>query len=278
MFSKNFRLQGIAKSFLLLAFSLSGFTQIYAQDIPEKPNPPRLVNDFTGTLSAGEINQLEQKLVYFNDSTSTQIVVVLVPSLQGYEKYDFAQRLGEKWGVGQKGKNNGIIVLVKPKISSERGEAFISPGYGLEAVVPDAICKRIVENEMIPYFNKGDYAGGINKAANVLISLTKGEYTADQYSKRAKNKGKPYGFLVPFIVLAIIFIMVKSSARRSYSVGKSVPWWMTLFLISNMGRSGNHWNDFSSGGGSFGSFGDGGGGFGGFGGGSFGGGGAGGSW
>jgi len=253
----------------IVLFSVSGF----AQDIPERPSPPRLVNDFSGTLQQDEVAMLEQKLVNFNDSTSTQLVIVLVKSLNGYDKYDYAQRLGEKWGVGQKGKNNGMIVLVQPKSGSERGEAYIAVGYGLEPVVPDAIAKRIVENEMIPEFKNNNYYAGLEKATNVLISLTKKEFTASQYNKRTQTK--PYGLIIPFIVLAVVFLTMRSGRNRTHSVGKNLPFWTSLFLLGSMGRgSGSSWGDFSGGSGSFG----GGGGFGGFGGGSFGGGGAGGSW
>ncbi|NCC74082.1 MAG: TPM domain-containing protein, partial [Sphingobacteriia bacterium] len=126
---------------------------VHSQEIiPERPSPPRLVNDFTGTLNASELDRLEQKLVAFNDTTSTQIAVVLVNTLGDYDKAQFADLLGEKWGVGHKGKNNGLVLLVKPKTAEERGEAFIATGYGLEGAVPDAVVKRIVEEEMIPHF------------------------------------------------------------------------------------------------------------------------------
>jgi uncharacterized protein len=126
-----------------------------AQDIPVRPDPPKLVNDLAGLLSADEIATLEKKLVQFDDSTSTQIVVVTVKSLNGYDKNDFAQRLGQKWGVGQKKNNNGVVILVKPKYPGEKGEASIQTGYGLEGVLPDITCKQIVDHEMIPKFAQG---------------------------------------------------------------------------------------------------------------------------
>lgn len=259
---------------LILFFSIAGAA---AQDIPEPPNPPRLVNDFTGILSAGEIQSLENKLVTFNDSTSTQIAVVIVPSLNGYEKMDFTYRLAEKWGVGRKGKNNGVVIMVKPKTAGETGQAYILSGYGLEGALPDALCKRIVENEMIPNFRENNYYGGIDAAVNTIMSLVKGEFTAEQY---AKSKGSsPYGILIPLIIMGVVFFLIRASKANSYSVGKHIPFWTAFWLLGSMGR-GSHsgsWGDFSSGSGGFGS-GGGGGGFGGFGGGSFGGGGAGGSW
>ena len=249
--------------FIIFTITLS------AQDIPERPVPPRLVNDYAAVLSPDEAVRLEQKLVSFNDSTSTQIVLVIVKSLNGYDENDYAQRLGQKWGVGQKGSNNGVVILVKPKYPNEKGEVSIQSGYGLEGVLPDITCKQIVENEMIPKFAQGDYYGGVSAGIAVVMSITKGEFTAGQYGKRARQQ-KPYGILVPIIILMIIVFWIRMSRGGTHSVGKSIPFWTSLFLLGSMGRGGSgSWGNFQSGGG---------GGFGGFGGGGFGGGGAGGSW
>jgi len=273
--------------FLVLTFVmlLIGNLLLASDEIPARPDPPRLVNDFTGTLSAGEVAQLESKLVNFNDTTSTQIVVVMVNSLGEYDKAQFADLLGEKWGVGYKGKNNGVVVLVKPKTAASGGEAFITAGYGLEAVVPDITIKQIIEDEMIPYFRENRYFEGIEAGTNILMKLTANEFTADQYTKRSKSGGGgTIGFLIPFIIIIIVFVKLLGGRRGMRTVagrsGSSLPFWTALFLANQMGnRHTGKWNDFSSGGGSFGGFGGGGGGsFGGFGGGSFGGGGAGGSW
>jgi uncharacterized protein len=264
------------KKFLLLPAFLMWALTMTGQDIPDKPNPPKLVNDFAGVLTSRESSQLEQELLSFNDSTSTQIVLVTVKSLNGYDKNDFAQRLGQKWGIGQKGRNNGIVILVKPKYQNERGEAAIQTGYGLEGVLPDATCKRIVDNEMIPDFTRGDYYGGLHAAVTVIKSITKGEYTANQYNKKTSQQ-KPYGILVPIIILMLVVFWIRNGRGGTHSVGKNLPFWTSLFLLGSMGRGGRgSWGNFQSGGGGFG--GGGGGGFGGFGGGSFGGGGAGGSW
>jgi Beta-propeller domains of methanol dehydrogenase type len=152
---------------LLLLFSAFG---LKAQDeFPQRPEPPRLVNDLAGMLSGGEQQQLEAKLVQFGEQTSTQIAIVTVPTLSGYDRADYAYRLAEKWGVGQKGKNNGILILVKPKTANEKGEIFVAVGYGLEAVVPDAIAHRtIVNTEILPAFKVGDYFGGLDRATTVF--------------------------------------------------------------------------------------------------------------
>lgn len=240
-----------------------------ANDIPERPSPPRLVNDFANFLGSEEISNLEIKLVEFNKQASTQIAVVIVDDLRGYDRADFTIRLAEKWGVGQKGKDNGMVIMVKPKTPSSRGEAFIAVGYGLEAVVPDAIAKRIVENEMIPEFKANNYYAGLNKATDVLISLTKGEFTAEDYEEQT---GKDSASSIIAIIFFIIFFLIffgRARTRRHHSIGHSIPFWIALSMLGSSGRSS---------GGSFGSFSSGGGSFGGFGGGGFGGGGAGGSW
>ncbi len=251
---------------------------LFSQDIPEKPNPPRLVNDFAGVLSPQQKADLEKTLRIFNDTTSNQIVIVIVKSLNGYSPAQFATEIGHKWGVGQKKFDNGVVVLVKPKYGNDRGKAFIAVGYGLEPVITDALSKRIVENEMIPYFKQGDYYGGLLSAVNVLMKLASGEINEKMYYK--KTEGSWIAAILPFIVLLLIFLLIRASNARSYSIGKGGSFW-TAFLLGSMLSGGSHrghWDDFSSGSGSsFGGFG-GGGSFGGFGGGGFGGGGAGGSW
>jgi uncharacterized protein len=260
-------------SFILLGlFSLAAF----AQEIPPRPDPPKLVNDLAGILDPQSAGMLEQDLVLFNDSTTTQIVILTIADLGGADPAQFAYEVGQKWGVGQKGFNNGIVVLVKPKNGNERGQAFIATGYGLEAVIPDATAKMIVENEMIPSFKQGDYTGGIIAAVKVIKDLARGEYPASAYTKKSK-KAPAWGIVVPLIVMLIVFLLFRSGGgKNEHSVGKGLPFWTALFLASSLGNSGRgSWGDFKSGGGGFGG---GGGGFGGFGGGGFGGGGAGGSW
>jgi uncharacterized protein len=255
---------------------IQGFA-LLAQDIPDAPVPPRLVNDFAGLLSRGEAEQLESKLVSFNDTASTQIAIVTIKSLNGYAKEEFADKLGEKWGVGRKGKDNGVLILIKPKYDNEKGEVRISVGYGLEGAIPDALANRIVDYDMIPYFKEGNFYAGLDKATSTIMSLASGEFTAEQYTK--KTEPKLGSILIPIIIIIIIMIIFSRGSGRHYNSGsKSTSIWSALWLASILGsgRNSGSWGDFRSGGGSFG--GGGGGGFGGFGGGSFGGGGAGGSW
>lgn len=257
----------------LIIFSLLlFFSSIYGQDIPERPRPPRLVNDFSNFLSGNEILQLEKKLISFENETSTQIAIIVVESLQGYDIADFSFRLGEKWGVGQKGFDNGIVILVKPKRPEGKGEVFIAVGYGLEGVVPDAVSKRIVEAEIIPEFKKENYYEGLNKAVNTLVSLTEGEFTAEEYNPQSEGEGFAFSTIGIVFLLILFSIIGRLRRARYHSLGHNIPFWTAMFLVGSSGRShGSNFSNFSSGSGSFG-------GFGGFGGGGFGGGGAGGSW
>jgi uncharacterized protein len=263
----------MASAILFLTFTVSN---TFSQKLPDRPVPPRLVNDFAGMLNAEDVNMLERKLVAFNDSTSTQIAIAIVPSLEGYDPGDYAQRLGEKWGVGQKGKNNGILILIKPNTSGSKGEVFIATGYGAEGRVPDMVCGEIVDKEILPAFRAGDYYGGIDKATNTLMSLIRGEYSAADYGRRAgrtAGKGIPVGLIIfiGFIIIAMIGGKSGGSRNKNISSG-GLPLWLLLGMMNSGSSSHNgSWGGFSGGGG-------GGGGFGGFGGGSFGGGGAGGSW
>jgi uncharacterized protein len=251
----------LAALFLVCVFPL--FAD--GDDIPPRPDPPRLVNDFAGIMSSQEAQSLEDKLVAFSRQTSNQIAVVTISSLGNYEISDFSFKLGKKWGIGKEDLRNGVLIVIKPKTATERGEAFIATGKGLEGAIPDATCHQIVNREMIPKFKQNDYYGGLDAATTVLMSLAKGEYNFQDYQKKKDNDRFPF-FLIIFIF--IIIVMIFRRRNRGYTInrrgyGGGWPWW------GGFGGGGG-WGGGSSGGG--------GGGFGGFGGGDFGGGGAGGSW
>ena len=231
------------------------------------PDPPRLVNDLAGVLTPEQREMLERKLVAYDDTTSTQIAVLIINDLQGYDKADFAQRVAEQWGIGQKEKDNGVLILVKPKTKHFKGEVFIATAYGVEEFIPDAIAKRIVEQYMIPYFRQGDYYGGINAGIDKIIAYTQGKFDPEKDTPETDYTG-----LIIFIIFMIILFIIISKGNNSNT--------STTGSGRGFTNSGGGW--IFMGGGSGGSFGGsggfGGGGFGGFGGGSFGGGGAGGSW
>lgn len=252
---------------LTLLFILS-ISLAVAQDFPAKPN--RLVNDYTGTLSSQQVQFLEQKLVAFDDSTSTQIAVVLIKSLGPYDVADYGVRLAQKWGIGGKENNNGILLLA----SIGDRKVTIQNGYGVEGAVPDAIAFRIINDDIKPAFVRQDYFGGLDKATNSLMAYTKGEYKAKP--KKSDDDGIPIGAIV--IIFVVLFLLIskgggKGGGQVVGSKGSSDLLWWTL--LSGMG-GGHRGGGF--GGGSFGGGGGRGGGFGGFGGGGFGGGGASGGW
>ncbi len=264
------------KQFIAIIFFLTGsLLNLQAQTIPEPPDPPKLVNDYSNILNANEENNLESYLVAFARETSTQIVVVIIDELETSIS-DFAFKLGEKWGVGQGEKNNGAVIILKPKKGNERGQVFVATGYGLEHLIPDAIANRdIVDGEMIPHFKKDDYYGGLAAGIQVIMDLASEEYTASEYQERAKkSSGGGSAFFLLFLLFFVIIPLLSGRRRRAYSPGRSLPFWIAMGMMgSNRSSHSGSFGNFSLGGGSFGS-----GGFGGFGGGSFGGGGAGGSW
>lgn len=252
---------------ILFALALLFANVLVGQDIPDPMSPPRLVNDFANLLPANERQQLEGKLRSYNDSTSTQIYVIITNDLLGYDIGDYAQRLGQKWGVGQKGTNNGMVMVVKPKTNDTYGEAYIATGYGLEEFIPDAIARRIVDNEMIPFFDTGNYAGGINAGANVVIALLSGQYSAEHYSNDDASSALGIVVIVAVILLLLSTGFAAPRKKGKLSYDATIPLMIIFSLLSSGGGGGKGGGSSSRSGG-----------FGGGGGGSFGGGGAGGRW
>lgn len=248
---------------ILLILSFVTATVSWAQQVPSRPSPARLVNDFTNTLSVDERETLEKKLVAFDDSTSNQIAVVIVPSLDGADIASYAVELGRAWGVGGKEKNNGVLLL----ISINDRKMNISTGYGLEGAIPDLMAKHIIQDIITPYFKTGSYYRGINEGTDVIMKAAKGEYQIPR-----KKGGRASALKIGLIFfLTIIILIIFSRNNRGGGGG----------MISRRGYRGGYMGPmfFPMGGGFGGSGGSSsGGGFGGFGGGSFGGGGASGGW
>jgi len=231
------------------------------------------VTDRAGLLSQSEIQSLSASLAGHERTSSTQIVVVILPDLGGRDISSYAFQLGDEWGVGQSGEDNGIVILV----SVNDRKVFIATGYGVEASVPDAVAGRIIREIITPNFRQGRYYDGLQTAVNALIEATGGK-TPSQLAKSpvGSSDANRIIFRILFIiVVVIIFYAIQRMGsdddgpdhprRRS----RTVFW---PYIIWGGG--------FSHGGGGGGGFGGGGGGFGGFsgGGGGFGGGGAGGGW
>lgn len=232
---------------------------LYAQvEIPILKN---YANDFTGTLTNSELYNLNFALKTFDDSTSNQIIFLMIPTLNGGALESFTYETAAKNQVGSKKNNNGVLFFV----AKDDHKMRIEVGYGLEGTLPDALANSILRNEVRPYFKQGDYSAGIAAGLNAIMSATRGEYKGE-----GKDKGeREHGFPFIFIIMLIIFVM-SFFKRGGRGGGGLLPW----IILGSMGSS-NRRNDWGSGGGFGGS-----GGFGGFsgGGGSFGGGGSSGSW
>ena len=270
---------------LLLAVLLlpAGLLTLQAQDneavFPKKPEPAVYVHDYAGWLAPGDKMALEQRLRRYFDSTSTQIVVMIRPDLGEYDKAMYAVELGRRWGVGQKDKNNGIIMLIKSQ-PPDRG-IYIATGYGTEGAIPDILAARIIRNTMAPYFKNQQYADGINAGITDITRALGGEFKADPKDQAGDATA---GFVILMVFLGLVFIIIfaiwrarkngklyRNDDRNNHDdnwprgggwiIGGS-PW---------IGGGGGWSSGGSSGGSDWGSGGD-------FGGGSFGGGGAGGDW
>jgi uncharacterized protein len=233
------------------------------KELPAKPNPPKLVVDLTGTLAKDQQDELERKLVAFDDSTSIQVAVVIIGSTGDYDISDYAVALGRAWGIGNKEFNNGILLLV----AKNDRKLWIATGYGLEGALPDITAKSIIDNEITPNFKDNDFYRGLDEGTNAIIAATKGEYKApENYNARKKGTRKNPGLLIVIIIFIIIWLIKNGrGGGGSYGRGGHRHFGSPFFFPIGGGSSGF--------GGS-----SGGGGFGGFGGGSFGGGGSGGSW
>lgn len=243
-----------------LFFSVCAFAQI-DRYIPKKPSPPKLVNDNTNTLTQTQVDALERKLVAYDDSTSNQIAVVIIPTTGDYGVEQVALQILREWGVGNKDKNNGIVLL----IAKEDRKIRIETGYGLEGAIPDVTAKSIIDNDLTPNFKEQNYYRGIDEATNSIIQAAAGEYTApaNYGSKKTGNKIPFIGIVA--VILIIIFLSMGAPGSGTYVSRGGYRGWNT---------GGGGW----SGGGGGGGWSGGGGGFGGFGGGSGGGGGASGGW
>ncbi len=263
---------------LLVIFSLLVLVGLGQKVLP-KPNPPKLVNDAAGLLTADQAETLERKLVAYDDSTSNQIVVVTVPTLNGLEPNEYATQLGRAWGVGGSEFNNGVVILIsKPaEGSDEKRKAYITAGYGLEGALPDITLNQIYNFELVPNLQAGNYYRALDEATDAIIRAAAGEYKAPEGYRNRGGEGKIGAGLFFLLLLIVIFVIISRGgggrgggmmSRRGYRGWNSGP--PIIFPGGWSGGGGRGGGGWSGGGG--------GGGFGGFGGGSFGGGGAGGGW
>jgi len=256
------------KRFLLL--TLFGLLFVYTTsaqyEIPNKPAKQTSVYDFgVNLLSPSQESILEQKLIKYSDSTSTQIVIAIIPSTEGENINYLAANWGESWGIGQKGKDNGVLIL----LARNDKKIAISTGKGVEYKLTDLMSKRIIEQRIIPQFKRNDYYAGLDAGVQGVFEVLRGEFKETRKQKSKKDGNGLFG-IIPLIILFLIFIFRGHGRGGRRSASGTI---LDAIILSNMGRGGFGGGGSSSGwGGSSGGFG------GGFGGGSFGGGGASGSW
>lgn len=246
---------------LFTQFSFGQFT------IPEKPELQTSVYDYANVLSATEKSQLEEKLIKYSDSTTTQIVVITIESLKGEDIGILTPKWGQTWGIGGTAKNdNGVLILLA---KAER-KIWISAGYGLEDRLSAGIGGEITRNIIIPEFKAGSYYKGLDKGTDAIIDVFKGKYKGER--KQTKEKGIP--ILPIIIIVVIILVLISRNKNNGGNSGNSSggPSLLDIIILSSLGggRGGGGFGGGSSGGG--GGFG------GGFGGGGFSGGGSGGDW
>lgn len=247
--------------FVIIALFFATFAS-FAQ-VVSPMSPPRLVNDFAGLFTPTQVRELEDSLLSFDRATSSQIVVVTVSDLNGYAVGDYALSLLREWGVGDKEKNNGVVLLIKPRNENGAGQVFIATGYGAEGVLPDSKTGRIIDRQMIPWLKRGDYYTAAANATQAIRDSLRGEYTADE------EESEDWIFVIPFLIFVFMMIMVAIFGKKNgdnqgdgNNSGRGRGW-IPPIIIGGMGGFGGGRSGGGFGGGGFGGFGGGGGGGGG---------------
>ena len=255
------------KVFVCLLFTQWGWAQF---TIPEKPQFQTSVNDYAKVLSETEKSQLEEKLVRYSDSTTTQIIIVTIESLKGEDVSQLATNWAQTWGIGQAKEDNGVIIL----LAKAEKKIAINPGYGLEDRLTAGTGGEIIRNIIIPEFKAGSYFNGLDKGTDAIIDVFKGKYKGT----RKQKKGEDFPILPFIVIIVIVLILFSRNKKGGGNSGGSGgfgggPSFLDILVLSSL-ASGNRGGFGGSSGGGFG-----GGGFGGgFGGGGFSGGGSSGSW
>jgi len=264
------------KVFLVLLSFLLALPAAGQFEVPPKPPAEQQTSlyDYISLLDAVEKSSLEQKLIRYSDSTSTQIVIAIIASTEGENIQYLGAQWGQAWGIGQENEDNGVLVI----LAHDDRRIAINTGFGVEEFLTDALSRRIIERIILPEFRNGDYYAGLDKGSDAIFQVLTGQFTAPP--KPDSGEGFPFQAILPFIIFLIIILILASRKNKGGGGnrgrrGRGMDIW-DMIILSNMGRSGS---SGKFGGGGFGGGGFGGGGFGGgFGGGGFGGGGASGGW
>ena len=249
MIDRSLRNRYFQRLFLAGILGLLFCLPAFGLAVPEQPGGR--VTDRTGTLTRDQMATLDGKLAAFERETTNQIAILLIPSLEGDSLEDYSIRLAEKWRIGQKGRSNGVILLI---VKNDR-KLRIEVGYGLEGALPDALAGTIIRNEIAPRFKAGQFFQGIEAGINSIIAATKGEYKASPRTSKSQIDS-----WLPFLIVGAFIIFFGLAApsqarRRNYHSGGSRGWnsgggfW---YGGSSWGGGGSDSGGFSGGGGDFG--------------------------
>ena len=229
-----------------LILSLLVFTWMVAgaQDPAKPPNPPRLVNDFAHVMTADQVQELEEKLVAYDDSTSIQIAVITIQTTGDTVIDDYALAFLRGWKVGNKKTNNGLVILA----AIQDHKVYIATGYGMEGVLPDITSKQIIEDEIVPNFKQNNFYRGFDLAADAIIKASRGEYQAPEGYNQRKNRGGGGGNILGLIIFVFIIVILisRGGGGRGGGGGMFNGSGVLPFLIGNMlggmGRGGGGWS------------------------------------
>ncbi len=237
---------------LLVALAIGG-TMGAAERIP--PAPAQYFNDYAGVVTPAVVQELNGKLEQFEKDSSNQLLVALYPKMESDSAVeDYTVRVAQSWRVGQKKKDNGAVLFA----FMQEHQVYLQVGYGLEAVLPDATAKRIIENEIVPRFRQNDIDGGMRAAVAAMIAATKGEYKGEGRTHGASQPqqfSSQWGVVALFVFLILLSSLARRRNRRGFVIGGSRGgWWIPP---SGGGGNSGGWNSgggggFSGGGGSFG--------------------------
>jgi uncharacterized protein len=184
---------------LLLFIALACWSAL--GQMPQIPPLHARITDLAGVLSPEEVSSLESKLADLERTDSTQIGILIIPSLEGQPLEDYSIRVAEAWKLGQKGRDNGAILLVAMKDRQVR----IEVGYGLEGTLTDARSFQVIQNEILPHFRQGDFYGGIDAGVTALIQVVRGVYQGPSQSRRTRSERS--GTRLDWIVLMLFFLV-----------------------------------------------------------------------
>ncbi len=232
---------------IVLAWLLLSAPWLAAQKLPV-PTLISPVTDLAGVLTPDERVELERELLAYQDSTSNQFALLIIPSLQGEVLEDYSIRVAQQNQIGTRNNDNGLLMVIAVNDRLIRTEV----GYGLEGAIPDITARRIADNEIAPRFRQGDYFGGVRAGLRALMLAAAGEYHAEPRSS------EPEGFGIGGIIVIVIILIIISRFRggpggRQRSGGSIIPW----IIASNTsgsggGRSGGRSGGWGGGGGGFG--------------------------